>query len=102
MEGLGDGVGTVVEVLEGGERRGEEGDAFLGGLRAEVGEEFDAEGAFERDEAEEVQGVVVEEEPDNSVAEDTDAVVKEDGVGRELGAFEVGHQGLGIRYRVSA
>ena len=88
---MADGIGAVVEVFAGGEGRCDESDAFLGGLRAKSGEEFDAKGAFERDEAEDTLGVVVEEEADHSVAEDTDAVVKEDGVGRELVVFEVCH-----------
>ena len=91
MEGLADGVGAVIEALVGGEGIGDEGDAFLGGLGAEGGKELGGERAFEWDEAEDVLGVVAEEEADDSVAENADAVVEEDGVGLELGAFGVGH-----------
>lgn len=91
MKGLSDGVGAAVETLDGAESGGDEGDAFLRGLGTEGSEEFGSERAFEWDEAEGVLRVAAEEEADDSVAEDADAVVEEDGVEGELGAFGVGH-----------
>ena len=88
---MGDGVRTMVETLDGAERGCDEGHAFLGRLGTEGSEEFGGERAFEWDEAEGVLRVVAEEEADDSVAEDADAIVEEDGVGGELGAFGVGH-----------
>jgi len=88
---LADGIGAVVEVGGVGEGGCDEGYAFLGRLGAEGSEEFGGEGAFEGDETEDALGVVVEEEADHPVAEDTDAVVKKDGVGGELVVFEGCH-----------
>jgi len=88
---LRDGVGAVVETLDGAEGGCDEGHSFLRGLGTEGSEEFSGERAFEWDEAEGVLRVVAEEEADDSVAEDAGAVVEEDGVRGELSAFGVGH-----------
>ena len=103
LQGFGYGAGAVVEALGWGERVGDEDDAVWnavwdaawGCVEVEAGQDFAAERAFERGEAEGCALVALEQEANEMVAEGAEAVVEEEGTGFDLGMLGFGHFGDG-------
>lgn len=90
-QGLGYGVGAMVDALVWGKGVGDEDDAVGGRREVEMGEDFVGQRAFEGDETDFGVFVPLQEEADEGVAESADSVEEEDGVGFDLGTLEGGH-----------
>jgi hypothetical protein len=94
MEGASYGVSAAMEALVGSESVGDQDDTFRGsggGWRDGEGQNLSGYWASEGSEAEAATLVLAENEADESVAEDADAVVEHDGVTGDLCTFGFSH-----------
>jgi hypothetical protein len=89
-----DGIGAAVETLVRAEGVGDEDDAFGRAGGGGHGDELLGEAALERGEAKLVTVIVAEDEPDDSVAEGADAVIKKNRAAFDLGSFRFRHRSV--------